>query len=227
MQPQTAMTPSAATSTRPDRDARDAFAAALLPLTSICRPALTPDEMRAYEFALIDLPADVLFLAARKIASTRIYPTMPMPGEIRAAAAEIAVPAIPTFADAWRLALATSARLRASLPRRPITLAEYRALTGGAGENAEATAKERADRNARILDQLPAILAKAIRSFGDLYDNDICRGQFRRMYEELAAEEKARRQLPAAVARQIEAHQAAKAIPTNVQQIAGKIGLAS
>lgn len=197
----------------------ETFAAALAPLAAICRPALTLEQVQGYYLALGDVPRDVMLLAAAKIACGRIYPTFPMPGEIRAAAVEITAgqQASPTFAAAWRLALDTAKRLSRE------TNPSYRIIRNGKSESPQ-------EHNERILGALPPLVANALRCFGRLEDDEVCRAQFRRMYEDLVGVEQTKRLLPAALAEQIEAiasRQEAKALPDSVKAIAGRIGLAS
>jgi hypothetical protein len=93
-------------STELDKHKETEFSAALLPLTSICRPPLTADQVRGYYAALGDIPAKALALAAQQLAATRKYPTFPMPGEIREVAAQITQGAGPTVGEAWSLSIA-------------------------------------------------------------------------------------------------------------------------
>jgi hypothetical protein len=74
-----------------------------MPLAAICHPSLNEFQVRGYFNVLADLPAEAIYAAATELAASRVYPTWPMPGEIRAVAAKIMMPQI-TPAEAWKLA---------------------------------------------------------------------------------------------------------------------------
>src|SRR5262245_33889168 len=91
----------------------ETFAAALAPLSSVCRPPLGEEQVRGYYAALSDICPKVLLIAASKIVVTRKYPTFPMPAEIREVAAEIMCgqSGVVTPAQAWQLAYDAACRI--------------------------------------------------------------------------------------------------------------------
>jgi hypothetical protein len=111
-----------------------------------------------YWLALGDLPPKVLLAAAAKIAATRVYRNYPMPGEIRAVAAEILAgdAAMPTFAEAWRIAIRAARRMSQE------TDPNFRHVIPGSGDQFESPA----ELNERILAELPPTVAKTLRCFG-------------------------------------------------------------
>lgn len=172
------------------------FAAALLPLTTVCRPGLTEEQVQGYYAALGDLGPDVLMAAASKIAASRVYPTYPTPGEIRREATDIVAghSAAPSFGEAWSIALCASRRLST------VTDPAYRIIRNGRVMSPE-------EFNAAIFQAMPPIVAKTLRLFGmnSLTEDEICRSQFRKMYEETVERERSRRMLPAVLVARIEA----------------------
>jgi hypothetical protein len=178
-------------------------------------------RMSAYYDCLGDLPPQVLMLAAKRVALSHPWATFPSVAELREAAVEImAGPSgAPTFAEAWQLSLEASKRMCTS------TDPNYRVIRGG-------VTMSPMEFNQKILAALPPLVAQALQGFGSraVHEDDVCRSQFRRMYEELAEKEYHRRLLPDSLAKAIDAignDQTPRKLPETVKSIAGKIGMAS
>jgi hypothetical protein len=177
---------SARPSMTPAAEELASFAASLVPLSAICRPGLSREQVLAYHALLADLPREALYAAAIEIASSRVYPTWPMPGEIRQAALAMLEGGQLTAIEAWSLALSAARRM---VP------AELTYVVRG-GERCTS-----AEWNERILAKLPASVAFALTRFGwqALKENETCRAQFRDAWTQLTQRERRVKALPPAV----------------------------
>jgi hypothetical protein len=161
----------------------DLFASCLAPLADVCSPALEAAKVIGYFRILSDLPAEAVFAASLQIASTREYPTWPMPGQIRNVAIRLLNPQL-TPGEAWNLAHAAISNL--AYEQSNVVVRNGRIIPAD-------------EWNQRIWDGLPRPVAKALRFFGGrkMGDTTTSYAQFRDEYERQATKHaEAHKQLP-------------------------------
>ena len=166
---------------------RDEFIKVLAYLSAGSSKSLAPAGVEVYFDCLADLPFDVLAIAAKRVILEHKFATFPTVAELREAAAlttrgEVAGM---TSAEAWALARRIAANTDPEVE----------------GDYSRQCAKYNP----------PPIVRQSIEAFGLLslcYGDDpdgVQRGQFMRIYDELAKREKRHALMPAAVIAQIEA----------------------
>jgi hypothetical protein len=174
----------------------------------------TPKEadarMEGYWELLKDLRLDILQAAAKRVVLEHKWNTFPTVAEIRELATQTAAGTIAELppAEAWRLASEAIAKIDPEI-RGP-----YR-MRGRDGVMREFPSQAEA-----VLDRLPPIVTRAIRAYGlhpmcfGQEPMGVVRGQFLRIYEQLAEQEKKSASLPAALVKEIQAKQAALPAPS-------------
>lgn len=162
---------------KPTAEELVAFTACLGPLIDICKPPLTARQIEVYFGLMSDLPAAAVGAAAIAIASDRVYPSWPTPGEIRAKAIELtaAKESRLQWGEAWTVCLQAARRW-------------------GINREQEAMAS------------LPPVVAKAMQAFGwrrfcnvDERDRDTATAQFRDIYSQIAQRELREESMPVPV----------------------------
>lgn len=170
---------------------RTEFVKCVAYLTAGSGKALAAESLEVYFDCLKDLTADIMATACKRVLMEHKFATFPSIAELREAAAETsrgevkALASAEAWAIAWKVAGATDPEVDGSFERA------YRGV--------------------------PAIVVDAIQAYGlcDLcYGKEpvgVVRGQFLRIFEQLAAREKRKALMPPKLAREIEA--AGKAPP--------------
>lgn len=163
---------------------RDEFVKALAYITAGCGRELAPASLEVYFDCLGDLTYDVMLLAAKRVLLSHKWATFPSVAELREAATTVAAGRVSELspAEAWALAW------RAAANTDPEIEGSF----------------ERATRN------VPAIVVRAMKAFGVCSlcaggePVGVLRGQFLRIYEQIAAGDKAAQMLPPTTRRAIE-----------------------
>lgn len=163
---------------------RPEFANAMAYLTAGVGKALTEDQLEVYFDCLKDLPFEVLMVSAKRVLMEHRWPSFPSIAELRGAAAATAQGRVVELspAEAWQMAWAAIAKIDPEVEGR------YE----------------------RVTKNLPPLVVQAIEAFGVqamCYGTEpvgVVRGQFIKIYEQLAEREKRVALLPAPVKKAIE-----------------------
>jgi hypothetical protein len=150
---------------------------------------LDKERAKIYFDLLGDLPAPVLQAAAQRVVLEHPWATFPSIAELRAAAADVqrGQVAVLSGAEAWELAWKAAGRIDLDIPG-----------------SLEAATKD-----------LPALVIETMRAFSvpalicGKEPVGVVRGQFIKMYDQLAARDQRRALLPARLQQQIESHKPA------------------
>lgn len=159
------------------------FAAVMGFLESACGKPLPPKALDVYFELLGDLPVDVLRLSAQRVALEHPWANFPSIAELRAAAAEIVRGLVKEVspAESWELAWRAAGRIDLE-------------IDGSAD---------------RAMNGLPEIVQEAMRAYSIpslVYGKDpvgVIRGQFLKIFEQLAARDRRIALLPAAMKKKI------------------------
>ena len=162
---------------------RSEFATAMAVIAAACSKGLSAEAMEVYQDLLGDLPLSVLKLAAKRVALENRYSVFPTVAEIRQAAIEVSRGQVGELstAEAWALAWNAASKIDLEIPG-----------------SAECHCKE-----------LPPLVVEAMRAFGlpSLCQSadpvSVMRGQFLRIYDQLAARDRRVALLPDSMKREI------------------------
>ena len=213
---------------------RTEFAAAMAWLEAgVGRPICEGGEqeklarMTVYYEMLSDLPLNALQAACRRATLENNYSAFPTIALLRQLATSIVAGPDLTFAEAWRHAINATASLSTE------TDPGYQIIRAGKKYSP-------AEYNQKIFAELPPTVAKAMKCFGigRLWEDETCRAQFRRMFDEITEQERSELVLPPSLASAIAAigeETKHKQLPSEevsqngrdfVRAIAGNIGVA-
>lgn len=197
--------------------------------TAIGREPLSPQSVDVYFELLGDLPVEVLRAAAKKVALEHKWATFPTPAELRGAAANVMNQQLDelTPARAWEIAQQAVRRIDYSISG-PYMM-----------RNREGVMTEYPSQTAAIMDQVPGMVADAMRKFGlatlavsgdakgksKVDPVGVQRGQFLKMFEQIAEKRRQFAMLPDGMKKEIEDLRAARAIPVAIQSVVAQIGV--
>lgn len=180
------------------------FATVIVYLEAICGKQLPPASMDPYFDLLGDLPSDVLRTAAQRVAVEHRWATFPSVAELREAAIETIQGSVKELspAEAWDLAWSAAGRIDLEIE--------------GSID--------------RACKDLPVTVLEAMRAFGVpalVYGKEpvgVVRGQFLKIFEQLAARDRRRALLPASVKNSIAEIGARGQVAGSVGKIVESIG---
>lgn len=181
------------------------FGKAIAYLTGGIGKALTADQLEVYFDCLSDLPFDSLMIAAKRVLMNHRWASFPSIAELREAASETMRGRVSELApaEAWEMAWKAVARID------PEVVGSFDRATAG----------------------LPKVVVDSMKAFGVFplcCGSDpvgVVRGQFLKIYEQLAARDKRAALLPAAVKKAIEGiGRTPPAIPANMAPALAGIG---
>lgn len=193
------------------------FAEVIGKISAGCGKSLSAESQLVYFDCLGDLDYEVFKLAAKRVLLSHPWATFPSIAELREAAALTARGEVVELspAKAWELAWQRIGGVDLEI-RGPY----------------HANGKVYADQLAAALDGLPDVLVKAIRAFGIpslAYGDDppgVKRGQFMKVYEQIADDSKREAIMPADTRKAIEAIGERKELPAPVRLALAGIGKA-
>ena len=183
---------------------RKEFTAVMAYITAGIQKPLPAESAEVYFDLLGDLRADVFQVAAQRVMTEHVWATFPSVAELRQAAAETMRGELKELsaAEAWKIAWGKACKIDLDM--------------AGSAE--------------RHLEAVPSLVREAIVSFGLpalCYGKEpvgVVRGQFLKIYEQLAARERRQLLLPDKVKRQI-ADTPKKMLPKSVVKAIAKIGV--
>lgn len=159
---------------------------------------LEPDRQEVYFDLLGDLLCEIMKAAAARVCLQHRWATFPLPAELREAAAALTAPETEiTPAEAWDMAWSAAARIDLGVKGR------HRVKINGEWRDFESQADS-------VLSQLPPIVAHAMQAFSipalchGEEPTGVVRGQFLKMFEQIAARGKREALLPAELRPQID-----------------------
>jgi len=167
------------------------FARVMALLEAGCGKKLGDAQVEVYFAMLAHVPLKTLWLAAQRALTQPLYNAFPTVELLLRMAMEIESPPVPTFAEAWALALRADARLLRDVRR------DYIVHRGG-------KRYLRDEWNDAVYASLPPPVARALRCIGELRNTETCRAQFRQMYEGIVTEVKVIAMLPVEARREME-----------------------